>query len=109
AGQFPRVSQTVATSPDWQQSPRRLVDILITGSRPITELTALDGSLLAGPPRAPWITALAGSFILVPPVHALKASRRFIALRCRNGKERAEHALYLVSCWDAQMAGSQNR
>src|ERR1700689_5434864 len=26
----------VATSPDWQQSARRLVDILITGSRPIT-------------------------------------------------------------------------
>jgi AcrR family transcriptional regulator len=25
----------VATSPDWQQSARRLVDILITGSRPI--------------------------------------------------------------------------
>ena len=24
----------VATSPDWQQSARRLVDILITGSRP---------------------------------------------------------------------------
>ncbi len=24
----------VATSPDWQQSERRLVDILITGSRP---------------------------------------------------------------------------
>jgi AcrR family transcriptional regulator len=26
----------VASSPDWQQSARRLVDILITGSRPIT-------------------------------------------------------------------------
>ena len=26
----------VATSPDWQQSAKRLVDILITGSRPIT-------------------------------------------------------------------------
>ncbi|HUB32195.1 MAG TPA: TetR/AcrR family transcriptional regulator [Bryobacteraceae bacterium] len=26
----------VATSPDWQQSARRLVDILITGSRPIS-------------------------------------------------------------------------
>jgi hypothetical protein len=25
----------VATSPDWQQSARRLVDILITGSRPV--------------------------------------------------------------------------
>jgi hypothetical protein len=25
----------VATSPDWQQSARRLVDILITGARPI--------------------------------------------------------------------------
>jgi hypothetical protein len=25
----------VATGPDWQQSARRLVDILITGSRPI--------------------------------------------------------------------------
>jgi hypothetical protein len=25
----------VATSPDWQQSARRLVDILVTGSRPI--------------------------------------------------------------------------
>jgi hypothetical protein len=25
----------VASSPDWQQSARRLVDILITGSRPI--------------------------------------------------------------------------
>ena len=25
----------VSTSPDWQQSARRLVDILITGSRPI--------------------------------------------------------------------------
>jgi hypothetical protein len=25
----------VATSPDWQQSAKRLVDILITGSRPI--------------------------------------------------------------------------
>jgi hypothetical protein len=25
----------VATSPDWQQSARRLVDILIAGSRPI--------------------------------------------------------------------------
>src|SRR6185369_2193002 len=25
---------SVATSPDWQQSARRLVDILITGSRP---------------------------------------------------------------------------
>ena len=25
----------VATSPDWQQSARRLVDILIIGSRPI--------------------------------------------------------------------------
>jgi len=24
----------VATSPDWQQSARRLVDILIAGSRP---------------------------------------------------------------------------
>jgi AcrR family transcriptional regulator len=27
----------VATSPDWQQSARRLVDILITGSRPVKE------------------------------------------------------------------------
>jgi hypothetical protein len=26
----------VATTPDWQQSARRLVDILITGSRPAT-------------------------------------------------------------------------
>ncbi len=26
---------STATSPDWQQSARRLVDILITGSRPI--------------------------------------------------------------------------
>ncbi len=26
---------SVATSPDWQQSARRLVDILITGARPI--------------------------------------------------------------------------
>jgi hypothetical protein len=26
----------VATSPDWQQSAKRLVDILIIGSRPIT-------------------------------------------------------------------------
>ena len=26
----------VATSPDWQQSAKRLVDILIVGSRPIT-------------------------------------------------------------------------
>jgi hypothetical protein len=26
---------SVATSPDWQQSARRLVDILIAGSRPI--------------------------------------------------------------------------
>jgi hypothetical protein len=25
----------VASSPDWQQSARRLVDILITGSRPV--------------------------------------------------------------------------
>ena len=25
----------VTTSPDWQQSARRLVDILVTGSRPI--------------------------------------------------------------------------
>jgi hypothetical protein len=25
----------VATSPDWQQSARRLVDILINGSRPL--------------------------------------------------------------------------
>jgi hypothetical protein len=25
----------VATSPDWQQSARRLVDILVIGSRPI--------------------------------------------------------------------------
>jgi len=25
----------VATSPDWQQSAKRLVDILVTGSRPI--------------------------------------------------------------------------
>jgi hypothetical protein len=25
----------VATSPDWQQSAKRLVDILITGSRPV--------------------------------------------------------------------------
>ena len=25
----------VATSPDWQQSARRLVDILVTGSRPV--------------------------------------------------------------------------
>jgi len=25
----------VATSPDWQQSAKRLVDILITGARPI--------------------------------------------------------------------------
>jgi len=28
-------SPTLASSPDWQQSARRLVDILITGSRPI--------------------------------------------------------------------------
>jgi hypothetical protein len=27
----------VASSPDWQQSARRLVDILITGSRPIDD------------------------------------------------------------------------
>ncbi len=27
----------VASSPDWQQSARRLVDILITGSRPAAE------------------------------------------------------------------------
>jgi hypothetical protein len=26
----------VASSPDWQQSARRLVDILISGSRPVT-------------------------------------------------------------------------
>jgi hypothetical protein len=26
---------SVATSPDWQQSAKRLVDILITGSRPV--------------------------------------------------------------------------
>ena len=26
----------MSASPDWQQSARRLVDILITGSRPIT-------------------------------------------------------------------------
>jgi hypothetical protein len=25
----------VTTSPDWQQSAKRLVDILITGSRPV--------------------------------------------------------------------------
>ena len=29
---------SVATSPDWQQSARRLVDILITGSRPTARL-----------------------------------------------------------------------
>src|SRR5262249_1016731 len=30
-------------------------------------------------------------------------------LRCRNDQEKAAHALHLVSCWDAQMAGGRNR
>src|SRR5262249_39109547 len=50
-GQFSRASQTLATSPDRQQSAWRLMDIPITGSRPTTCRLALGRS-----PRAPpWL------------------------------------------------------
>jgi hypothetical protein len=35
-GAYAAPTMAVAASPDWQQSAKRLVDILIAGSRPIT-------------------------------------------------------------------------
>ena len=49
----------MATSPDWQQSARRLVDILVTGSRPFKIVRARSAD------RGASYCAFRGDFVLV--------------------------------------------
>jgi len=89
----------VATGPDWRQSARRLVDILITGSRPAQIGPRLwSGPLRSGAASVRVQLLVIGPFLPTPPDRKPPEPRRLhlhTDRGCRGAHRRAPHLLLL--------------